>query len=390
MSDHMDRLYFYNFPFKTPKNYRWSNGKWTERLPSDKPYVVSTAHNKLNLSYLMNHAKIGKLKSTGVDFYLYEVLAQYTWKRGEKVKNRAFYTEIDYTQEEHDRLYCDEFDAIQKLAELLDIKINVYTCDYNVNEIFRKQYSRLNLYCFDIFVQSVYRRSKRSIPQVPISKKFHCPNWRYTPARHATMCYLADKEGYYSWYFNNQNIDFIQVDKKYKAQLQLGNKILNETKFRIDLDHNNTSVTDIFSVSYPGDDEKIKNPTANLVFKNALLESFVGIITETRFGQPTGNFSEKTIQVMEHKKPFVLVAPPFTLEYMKKLGYKTFSKWWSEDYDTTTDHFKRIEKIFDIIDYINSLDLQDMQKMLEEMEDIFCHNLQVIDYYRENYHPILR
>ena len=93
---------------------------------------------------------------------------------------------------------------------------------------------------------------------------------------------------------------------------------------------------------------------------------------------------------MEHKKPFVLVAPPFTLEYMKKLGYKTFSKWWSEDYDTTTDHFKRMEKIFDIIDYINSLDLQDMQKMLEEMEDIFCHNLQVIDYYRENYHPILR
>ena len=81
-------------------------------------------------------------------------------------------------------------------------------------------------------------------------------------------------------------------------------------------------------------------------FYNSLLESFVGIVTETRFAQPTGNFSEKTIHTIHCKRPFVLVAPPFTLQYMHKLGYKTFDKWWSEDYDTTTDHFKRMEKIF--------------------------------------------
>ena len=389
MSDHMDRLFFYNFPFKTPRNHSWATGKWTERLPSDKPYVISTAHNKLDLSTLMSHAKINKLKTTGVDFYLYEVLASYTWKRGEKVKNRAFYNEIDYTQEEHDRLYCDEFDAIQKLAELLDITINVYTCDYNVNEIYKKQYNRLNLFCFDVFLQSVYRRRLNKWPFIPIVKKFHCPNWRYTPARHAIMCYLANKEGHYSWYFNTTNVEFIKVDEKYMPQIHEGNKILNDTKFEIDHSINKTNISDVFSVKYPNNN-KNQDPVWDENFYNSLLETFVSIVTETRFAQPTGNFSEKTYHTMYCKRPFVLVAPPFTLQYMHKLGYKTFDKWWSEDYDTTTDHFKRMEKIFDIIDYINSLDLQEMQKILEEMEDIFLHNLQVIDYYKENFHPILR
>ena len=389
MSDHMDRLFFYNFPFKTPRNHNWGKGKWTERLPSDKPYVISTAHNNLDLSTLMSHAKINKLKTTGVNFYLYEVLASYTWKRGEKVKNRAFYNEIDYTQEEHDRLYCDEFDAIQKLAELLDITINVYTCDYNVNEIYKKQYNRLNLFCFDVFLQSVYRHKKFEFPFIPIVKKFHCPNWRYTPARHAIMSYLANKEGHYSWYFNTTDVEFIKVDKKYMSQIHKGNKILNDTKFEIDHNIDKTNIHDVFSVKYPNNDQN-QDPQMDMNFYNSLLESFVGIVTETRFAQPTGNFSEKTIHTIHCKRPFVLVAPPFTLQYMHKLGYKTFDKWWSEDYDTTTDHFKRMEKIFDIIDYINSLDLQEMQKILEEMEDIFLHNLQVIDYYKENFHPIFR
>ena len=86
------------------------------------------------------------------------------------------------------------------------------------------------------------------------------------------------------------------------------------------------------------------DPKWDMNFYNSLLESFVGIVTETRFAQPTGNLSEKTIHTIHCKRPFVLVAPPFTLQYMHKLGYKTFDKWWSEDYDTTTDHFKRMEK----------------------------------------------
>ena len=75
---------------------------------------------------------------------------------------------------------------------------------------------------------------------------------------------------------------------------------------------------------------------------------------------------------------------------MKELGFKTFDKWWSEDYDSQTDHFKRLEKIYDLIDYINALTIGEMQEILVEMRDIFQHNLQVIDFYRNNSFPILK
>ena len=46
--------------------------------------------------------------------------------------------------------------------------------------------------------------------------------------------------------------------------------------------------------------------------------SFCEVVCETRFAQPTGNFSEKTIRPMHFHRPFVLVAPPHTLKYLKE------------------------------------------------------------------------
>ena len=40
---------------------------------------------------------------------------------------------------------------------------------------------------------------------------------------------------------------------------------------------------------------------------------FVDIVTESRFAQPTANYSEKELQPIFYKKPFILVGPPKTL-----------------------------------------------------------------------------
>ena len=104
--------------------------------------------------------------------------------------------------------------------------------------------------------------------------------------------------------------------------------------------------------------------------------AFVDIINETRFGQPTGNFSEKVFQAMQYLRPFIVVGPPKTLEYIKSLGFKTFDEFWDESYDDEIDHGERLAKIFSIIDNILTLSIEEMRELYTKMLPIVQHNLQ--------------
>ena len=392
MSNFMDKLYYFDFPFKMRSDNKLLFRKGKLSLPSTGPYIISTAHDKLNFEDLLVHTKFNKLAKTGLDIYLFEVLATYKLENGSKERNRLFYVETLYNEEEHNKLHSHEFDVIQNLAEKLNIKINVYTCERNVSTIFSTKYKNLNIFCFDVFVQKAIIANE-TIEIVSdtslIQKKFWCGNWRYTPARHSIMCYLANKDGNYSWHFTAPNINFLDVQDKYLNTLVEGNRLLNNQKFYLDQQvKDKTSVFNDNSVYYPKNAKSITTKY-NKDFYTSLTSCFLCVITETRFGQPQANFSEKALHPIRCKRPFVLVAPPYTLQYMKELGFKTFDKWWSEEYDTETDHFKRLEKIYDLIDYINALDNNKIQKIHKEMTEIFEHNLQVIDFYRKNPFPIL-
>jgi hypothetical protein len=100
-------------------------------------------------------------------------------------------------------------------------------------------------------------------------------------------------------------------------------------------------------------------------------------VTESRFAQPTSNYSEKAYQAMFYRKPFIMVAPPHTLEYMKTHGFQTFSEFWDESYDTETNHEKRLLMIFELIDYINGKSIEELRVMYEQMMPIIEHNFKL-------------
>ena len=77
---------------------------------------------------------------------------------------------------------------------------------------------------------------------------------------------------------------------------------------------------------------------------------------------------------MYYRKPFILVAPPHTLKYLKEDGFQTFSDFWDESYDEEEDHLERIFKILEVIDYINSKPIEDLQKIYDQMHEILEHN----------------
>ena len=124
---------------------------------------------------------------------------------------------------------------------------------------------------------------------------------------------------------------------------------------------------------WPDDQHKLE---ANL--KDAYYDSFISIVNETRFAQPTANLSEKVFTAMWFQRPFLIVGPPYSLEYLKKLGFVTWDKWIDESYDTIEDHTQRMMKILDVINTINDTDQGKLCIMLDEMSKFLKRNQKLV------------
>lgn len=88
---------------------------------------------------------------------------------------------------------------------------------------------------------------------------------------------------------------------------------------------------------------------------NFYQEAFVHLVTNTAYEYPTMFISEKVFKPILNKRPFIYVGQPGLLSFLKESGFKTFSDFWDESYDETTDPTERMIKIVDIVDNICNL-----------------------------------
>ena len=105
---------------------------------------------------------------------------------------------------------------------------------------------------------------------------------------------------------------------------------------------------------------------------------FVEIVCETYFSGNTFFPTEKTWRSIATKTPFIIHASTDFLRNLRKLGFKTFDKWWSEEYDDY-GHETRIEKIIEIIDYLANLTPSEIQDMYNDMHDTLEHNYKIFN-----------
>jgi len=322
-------IFWGNLPIKAIRDKR---GKMFHELfrhwKPNGPYIIFTGTNKIDFSSIpLSKKLISKLKT--LDIFLYEPLSLY--EEG-TTHNRQFFSEFKGGE----KLRADELDSIEEFSKKLNANITVYTCDYNVEKHIT-DYS-FTLKCFDIFLRNQFNGGSITVRN-NIEKHFMCPNWRYSLHRRLIIEHLQDTPGYYSWAFTNPPLS---IDTQLES-------------------------TDPAHKKWP---EGENNGPGSL--STYYEKSFCVVANETRFYQPTGNFSEKTVNAMIHKRPFICVAPPYTLEYIRKLGFKTFT--WDESYDTEEDHTKRMNKIRHLLDSIKMLSIDDCKIMLEEMNEILEHN----------------
>ncbi len=388
---------FFKDESDTKSLYHIVKNKWIPKTWlgfDERPYMIWTGcHGRITpLENLEpDEDLLNLIREKGLIFFLYEPLSTYRIHIENRYPDHQHYDQFETTDLNISSLHSFELDSISIFAQKYGLKnIWVYSCDYNIIKYYGAKYPDIRLGCQDIFIASdcvVETKIKPPYKTKKVHKKFWCGNWRYNGIRHLVMMYLASTDsfynGNYSWYVYGGRghvsgklwFDLSTWETKYPGvahKLAIGEEILNAV---VPLS------MDILEppMHYIGSPEN-KNPPPVASYRLPIMyaDCFVAIVNESRFAQPTANFSEKILNAVRAYRPFVLFAPPKTLEYFKQFGFKTFGDFWDESYDDELDHEIRLIKLFKVIDYIDKLSIQECRDLLEQMQPILEHNAKIV------------
>lgn len=98
------------------------------------------------------------------------------------------------------------------------------------------------------------------------------------------------------------------------------------------------------------------------------------VVTETVFFQEKLHLTEKVFKPIVNRLPFILVAAPGNLAYLKSYGFKTFDQWIDESYDNEKDPEKRIEMIVHEIEKLCNLSNDKLNTITEEIQEVVDYN----------------
>lgn len=181
---------------------------------------------------------------------------------------------------------------------------------------------------------------------------------------------LLDK-GYVSFNVDNNNLDWrdevSSTDSKLSdsAKLHIEKNLTGINKLIIDKENVEGFASANILRSISGSD--YDNAYTNV-------DAFWHIVTETVFYYDKLHLTEKIFKPIVSKQPFMLLAAPGNLEYLRSYGFKTFDRWIDESYDTITDPDERINAVVDQIKWWTKLSDQEKYSKMCVMESTIEHN----------------
>src|ERR1700728_700746 len=100
------------------------------------------------------------------------------------------------------------------------------------------------------------------------------------------------------------------------------------------------------------------------------------IVTETQYGNRLLFPSEKIWKPIVQGLPFLVVGTPGLLDYLRRIGFQTFSPVINEEYDLIIDDDARMRHIFEVIESIGNLSQEQLRQSREALRPITAHNVQ--------------
>lgn len=114
------------------------------------------------------------------------------------------------------------------------------------------------------------------------------------------------------------------------------------------------------------------------------LNTFVNVLTETLHENETIFLSEKIFKPIMGCQPFIVFGNPNILRELQRMGFKTFSKFWDESYDSELNLSKRLEKIITILKELSKKSNQELLEITKQMLPILQHNYNHIKFAAQN------
>ena len=159
----------------------------------------------------------------------------------------------------------------------------------------------------------------------------------------------------------------------------------------------NTRVNDRWYLHDESIKQCVKDVSEELFFKNfeeteipdaflnlsILQNCFLHVVTETVYNYPCSFMTEKVVQPIVSKRPFVIVGPPGSIKNLKDIGFLTFDRWWDERYDQIENNEQRLLAIIEIIKSTCSMDVPSLRNICDEMRDVLEYNFR---FYTTHFH----
>jgi hypothetical protein len=317
-------------------------------------------------------------------------------------KNKSSIVGFESNKDNLENLKCFDFNTIKKFAKNNNLNnITIYTGNYQNHKYFSKNYPEFKFEVRDLATASMFQETSKEkltsytynsciLPtsDSKIKYKFWSSNRRYSGTRNIIAAYLQNRSALVS--FDYYYIDFIYKLSKMPETENFWKNINNKLWFN--LEAWKTTYPEIYNRLIPGmkyiDKEKYLSIDRSMDTVDDFMDDeipmdhyyscFCSVVTESEFAQPCGHYADKTLNAIKCFRPFILAAPPHTLEYLKEAGVKTFSDYWDESYDEEENHENRLIKILKLIDYIDSKPLEELKVMYNKMLPILNHNYRII------------
>jgi len=123
------------------------------------------------------------------------------------------------------------------------------------------------------------------------------------------------------------------------------------------------------------------------------------LVNETVFHEPKLHLTEKVFKPIVSQRPFVLVAAPGNLEYLRSYGFQTFGTWLDESYDMIQDDDQRLGAISKEIDRYARMSVAELRDIHHDMMPTLIYNKNhffgdfrriIVDELVENFQQCLR
>jgi hypothetical protein len=348
------------------------------------------------------------LNKQGLHIYLYETtVVDLPPKKTFYVNQNKEYG-ADYLQfrfESNKEFYVFEFESIEQFVRANGLtNVTVFTCEGNTTQL-ESRYN-FKIKSKEIFLVSLLKETDSEItgyeinsklieyfnPDI-ITHKFWLGNWRYDVHRHILCAYMADKSVKMSWYYNSIFDDvkkFFWFDihswqqkfpKEYVKLIDGVNLLNSKTPWVLDIKAPAIPVDTTQLWTIPT--EEFYCPSSSSTPYDSYINSFCAIVTESNFAHPFPMFSEKVINAMKAGRPFIVASSAGTLEYLQQHGFKTFSEFWDESYDTESNHELRLQKIMQLIDYIDSMSIDELKILYSKIKPTVEYNFRWLNEIRD-------